>query len=783
MGSVTSFADVESWRQKGFNPVNLIDQAEISVDLTNKPLLSGKVVIRLEDRTPYDDRVVRQKYKNRIEQERIDLTEELSQEAIDIDNQFQNTDELGLTVKEEDSEFLIAIQDEGTIKTPTTDVEKRSNANKLRNALTKSIPRKIRNIIGSEKIKELRDKFRKLDKLQEQESEIPTEIFPLSDTQINQLTMSLASTPFNTSEDLFFALRKAFITPTGFNPTVESMVESGLYNQVEAETLFANTDKMEEIKTLIDQLNVTEEIIESNFTQDERFISNNGSLDIIGKLETSNSYVNKQEALDLLGGIKDRQIFEDELNKSDLDYLKDSYDRTKGTDEDIFIEFSMYDRVPVRSEATEAQQMLEETLTPDEAPQELLDVLDTIIGINTNTTTLSNSEIAVITNETLEIAKTAGLDLLNLRGESLENLKPLFTSLADFLQFQDERSFNNFLVEYNKINNLPQVETELVIVNEVNRNTNGMVYYETNETTYEVFENEGLVPLGDNVYKQVQDKTLDVLYTEVSQQTGQSIQELRNQVIEESKFIEKPEEYSSETLEIITLHRIQNQGVINNNTELPQISNEAVLYNKNLRGLTDLQTQFVADFNKEIVDNKQRNTTEYQEFYSKFKINSKGIVLKSTDPLTMAQIKPYLKGKINTYLQITNQIPVQGEVDFIDRNIKRSYYLDNPKSLPIFTENYERLNDVTLLSKASEDFIRVGTRLYENTETLGDYNFYSELPIRSGLKTYELETKTPKLDIDLNDYNHLVQPESNTKVSNKYSKDVEQEIDKDMECS
>ncbi|AGO49451.1 structural protein [Cellulophaga phage phi4:1] len=162
--------DVETWTEDNFDPSNLIQQAEISVDITDRPILASKIILKIENRVPYNNNQAKLTFREALEQKRIALVESISEEAIALDSMFKNTVSLGLTVAEEDSDFLMELQDSPVNKDPIDYLNKKYNANKVIAAFSHRIPKRIKNIIGATKIDSIKYKIGELNRIVEIEN-------------------------------------------------------------------------------------------------------------------------------------------------------------------------------------------------------------------------------------------------------------------------------------------------------------------------------------------------------------------------------------------------------------------------------------------------------------------------------------------------------------------------------------------------------------------------------------------------------------------------------------
>lgn len=520
LDQIKDFANVEDWLSPDYNPTNLIGEAKISVDITGRPLMAGKIIVQLENRTPYDQRVAKQKYKNKLEEDRIELVKDLSDEVIELEQLFHDSSDL--SNKDADSEFLTAMYDKDVVKNPETYIDYAKNTSILTEMFSHKIPRAVAKRIGKEKIASIKQRLDYLEKLRERENTAPTTVPALTEEEKYNLSLSLLGTPYETVEDLYPVLVKAFYSTGVFNPSIESITNSGLYSQSEAVMIMENDEALRSIETLILQLELNEEEIKRNGYSDPRFLTVGTELDIIGKLKQDNPYVNEQEAVELLGGIKDREEFENALSASSLEYLKEVYDNTKGNANDLFLYFSSFDRAIIKEivdgnlvEKTDSnKEYLEEVLT-EPFTNRLQISIDKLLGLSEVTVEGSEEEIQVLVDEVLDNTVDIGLDLSELKGKSYQELKPLLEAIADFAQFQDQDSFNALVTEYDKQFSKGEGLNKVVTVPQEVSGRKGITYVKTDLADHQMYEKYGLLKVADGIYLEVAEQSLEELYNNI----------------------------------------------------------------------------------------------------------------------------------------------------------------------------------------------------------------------------------------------------------------------------
>lgn len=688
-------ADVDTWLDRNYNPIDLIEQAQIAVDITDRPILSSKIIIKLEDAVQGAPNPVQQAQERRpkedVENERIELVNELSNEARQLEVLFRDSQDL--SNKDADSDFLMAMYDRDIEKEQGTYIQEQKNASILTEMYRHTPPKKVLEKMGAERYNYIQSLLDRLTAIREEER---TAVYS------------------STLDDLDYA-----------------SVDQNL-----------------------------------NFENPEH---------------------NRKSAMELLGGIKDREEFERVLFDSDMDYLKTLYNETKGGENDLFIEYSQYDKVNVATvengvleqKERSAKNYLEEVLTLP-SDQILEDQINFILDLSPGV--YSDTLLEEILDNTVDI----GLDLGQLKGKSLVELTPLLQTISDYLRLNDEVSFDNLVTEYNRAMDIQGQEQKIVRVEGVNLNSGFIYSIETQKSEYDMYKDHNLLKIGENLYAEVDEQPLTQMYQNVLEGSPQfnNQLEVREYVEENISGIEtSSNEVDPSVIEKIILSRlyfgIEPQSLPNLNFE-----QQAELYQNPIENAEYLQTAYIADLNKKIIQEKRKGSEEYKNSLSNLTMQNGRIELINDDIQSIGQMRPYMDQNLENYLKITGQIPVAATEDVFTRPIKRSIILDNPKIVPIFTKDYQRINDTTVMAKEKTDFIRTQDGgVYENTGQKGEYTFYSKLDVNpSTVKQFDTNTKAPELDIDLNDYKFIAQPDYQMTVDNKYTLDELDDINDDLEC-
>lgn len=153
-------------------------------------------------------------------------------------------------------------------------------------------------------------------------------------------------------------------------------------------------------------------------------------------------------------------------------------------------------------------------------------------------------------------------------------------------------------------------------------------------------------------------------------------------------------------------------------------------------GVEYLKGDFVADFNAEILKNPTH------EFYNKFAVNEKGIVLKYADPISLAQIEAYLVDGVKLgqqladYSVISKNMPNFKQETFeID---ERLWAVNNKNTLKKPTAQVTQIDRNMLAAKnETADFINYNGDVYELKNKEESDSVYMKLDTQEDLNYYQ----------------------------------------------
>ena len=553
------------------------------------------------------------------------------------------------------------------------------------------------------------------------------------------------------SKQLYDVMEKAFIDQNGlFNPTIESLMASGLYSRYEAANLVKDIKLQETVAKTMDRIR-NSPVMENSFEGSPlEYADREGTVNGIGKLSPKNPYEEKNRIVQQYGGLEDIDYEVDNIENASLQKEL----QNPATKEDFLSEMKSYRRIPnMVEEEGELVPYVEKSIKANAIKmtdnQSLIADLEVLKGID---------ESLLYSDEAVQYVIKIEKDLASI-GVDITGLH----ALPDYLQIVEP--LQNFLLRPNKENTkvLEDTYNEMFSVDTEPRpkviatdSQQSLHYIETDMDEGQMFEN-GYIKTGrNNIYQKVQKLSLSELRNLISRTMSQK--EIANLLDTES--VKLKEVKDNETARQITAyktlfgHPITTVEIQEN---ISDIEDRATTFDGDQNYLME---DFVADFNVEMIKEKQKDSTKYKEFYSKFGINEKGIYLKSEDPLTVANIRTWLEsGEIANAEDITNysilskNIPVLGELintEYPTKETKRTAYANNPNAAPLIKTPYTNINHTFItVENATEDFVRTSNGTYEMVETKGNTSIYAIIPSNENKDYYDLSPRKSFASEDL----------------------------------
>lgn len=549
-----------------------------------------------------------------------------------------------------------------------------------------------------------------------------------------ELQSILVQNPNTSPSELLSALNRAFYDNNGlFNPSYEKLVQNGLYTPYEANNILNDIDLQENIKSTLDRMGNTN--VEEVFFEDIplKYADKKNNINSFGKLDIKNPYVEKQKIIQEYGG------------KENIDLDNITNVKLQKNKEGLQEELNSYKRLPHLIEK-------DGSLVPYVNPV-----------INTNAIKLTDniqliSDLQILLNNPIELQQEkesldfmrklekdlakVGIDVvgLNQRSDYIDVLEPL----QQFLLNPNKSNTESLEQSIRNVFGIEAIPQEKVLTS---NNTQSLYFIETNKSEEEMFE-QGFIKTGkNNIYQKIEKIPFAQLQPLLLEDRTQK--ELEDMLQTESRKLKtiQNNEVAREIVAYKTFfgHPLTQEISVENSEE---IGNSQQIFNGNEQYLKE---DFVADFNSKMIQEKSKASDLYNDFYSQFKINEKGVQLISEDPLTISNIKTWLdSGEISNSEDIVNYSMVSRNMPNLSsqtvgnnlesKETQRIVYSNNPNSLPITNEGYQTINsNFITVENSSKGFIKTPEGVYELIKTEGSNSLYTRLPINENQNYYSLE--------------------------------------------
>jgi len=593
----------------------------------------------------------------------------------------------------------------------------------------------------------------------------------------------MLSSGVKSSKELLYKLEGTFFRNGVFIANKTKMSKSGLYNKFEISEIIGSPSIQSELKELILALRNTEEFFleyENSFVKAQNVV-----LDNFGKQAVSNPYVLEKEIAKDIVGLPLENITE--VLSSDLISKYNSDANFKQKIDKINAENKL---APVKV-ITDEGLVDKTTVTPEKVDATLIkevneDLFSKIVYLsdrvsekvwNQNKRTVAKS-IELITEQ----AKQNGIDFTGLStkvySKTRQEILDLLKSFANLVVSERNQNLEEFSALYDEMFDITEPQTEVL-----RTDSEFDIVLETALSEQELFSSHRLIRKSENVYRKVEEQTLDDLY--------ESFFEYKNLFPSSVETLEQLKAYVQEKSADFTGEGFSREDgdsekiwMYKKFFNFPLNIEEARLEVGNTKNVTLPSDYLTGDFVKEFNLYLLGSNNKY------FKITDKGIELVNNDPISRMEAKlsipESLKESLAQYDTISKHLNLGLESnldnyeEFKSENEQRVYAVNNPNSVPKLTGEYTYIEEGILAAKNEPNtFVRTPIGVFELLYEMGNVKFFTKLPdSNTNYKISEIEK--PLTDIDFNKYAYLQNTVDLFKESkNSYTKKELEQINKD----
>jgi hypothetical protein len=512
------------------------------------------------------------------------------------------------------------------------------------------------------------------------------------------------------TENLKERLSEAFYDNEGvFFVSESKLINSGLYSAYEASNLKNDIPLQEKVKSALEAFKNTSDVYSEDISDDQ--VDKINTFNSFGKLVKVKKQAEPLQEVETFQEI-DGQLVEEPVDNVDLLLSYKSAEENQELEDDLNVLLTVSDEVLLRNEATK--------------------------------TVLENVE---------KLAIADGLDLIGLADKQFD--RPFMQSLLDFVISPNKQNTANFSQEYKR---LFQKNSEVKLTG-LNKEIDNKEYVVVNTTLseQEVYKQKGFIKVEDNLYIKTNSQPLEELYEVVRTYTEKYPKEMTLEQHVQQETGKLQGFTNPEIAEAVVLYKMYFEGVNEGANQINEGVNETT---NNFTGNYEYLTEdFPADFYKEILSEKKKDSVKYNNYYVHFGIDERGIYLNEVDSNTLENIKDFADENMKQYSVISKRIPNiadQTEEVFSTEQTRRDEAINNPNSVEKFTGEYVKTaSDNVIAKNTQKEFIKVENEIYELWDDLGNLSMYTKVG-QNNSQYFAVNTKKTGTREDLNSYTHLL---------------------------
>lgn len=635
-------------------------------------------------------------------------------------------------------------------------------------------------------------------------------------------------------------LRSKQVTSSELSSELNNIFRDGTLNtqELDKSTLFSQPEKQqiknnEDYQNNLAELSKKEITVEDTVAYDPMFIVLDGTINKYGLYNTKNPLSVEADIKSQVGGLSTIEEFETAFNQLDYPGIVEEFNSNPDFAYKMFSRFSQMSRMEV----------LDSNMESKNQPNKSLEVENSmdISKMNTSAVAMlletsprvweeSQQEVEEALEQIEKDAREAGIDLENFSNMySVKTQEEIFEFLENTLSLKSnttEESLSTFLESYRDLYNIEvEVAQEIEEVPLQHRNKALVKLDDYSLGEYNLFDQNSLLKIKQGVYQKVEKVSTENLYEMIYEQAVNSDnrilptvayfnsaevdnQQLQNparkdEVINNmqsfifsqiSKMDLGTDVYDADVAEQLLLFKYYFDAPIQ--TEKRSVEDKEFTLLEEFNGEEfDLVSTFPTEFQQKKLEEREKNSENYINFYSKFTIGNEGIKLIEDNQINREEVKLSIPENIakdfKNYAIVSredsmrNLVEVEDKPRFISLENKKNYYQNNVLALEPFKGDYKNIdtNSITTI-ETSEDFIRVGDRLFQKVQESGNLSLYRQIPTNSGafrqFSQFDILNKFAQEDIKP----YIRNQEQTEQTSNLYTqKELEEINQKHFNCN
>lgn len=579
-------------------------------------------------------------------------------------------------------------------------------------------------------------------------------------------------------------MRRALMPNGVFRPTRDSLTSNG-YNIAEADNILRSPELQHKLRDNLGKLESLETEIEIDIGEVVESASST-ELDFMGRFKRANPQELEDRAIEELGGIQTEEEFLNTIEGTEFEVFRDQFE-----------EFSKYKEAPVMQYNQEGQ--LEEVLKQSPA-----DLLNTYMDTEFSKALDSASETIIEASEDIleynykstetvlkSIEREAAKKGIDVTGLYETYLRKGVEATQEFLQelrtLNSEMSNENYKEAYDKFFDIVE-GFETVKTKEVG----SIVKIEnSNKSAVESFIQDGMLYVTEGTYRKVDntnslseairisESRLSIypkeIFNKVTMTNRDSVRRaIQDYLQSEIENLEHTEELTDDQKKLFVVNSRYFSTPINRETAVKNVAEAEI--GKDPQGVQ-------RDLYKKMLQEKIKNSAEYENLYSKIEATKEGLELKNQDPITLKIVEEIAPEEFKRYLSLKkdseiNFYPISEEVE--QDMVMRNQYFNFPQSLAKYKGIYNNIDSNTITVEGDvQDFIRTAEGVYELVDYNGQVGYYSRLGENG---TNFIQNLDVLEEVDTENINIPTAKGAEVKINNLYTKQQGEQIQEELEC-
>lgn len=599
---------------------------------------------------------------------------------------------------------------------------------------------------------------------------------------------SFLSSGLSSFKNFSSKLKQSFIEDNRIVFDRDRLVEGDLFSNLEIDNILQNQDVRDDIKDTLLKMEVPERDIVV-IQEDAVKLTNLDDLQLLGNFSKFNNYeIDKifREAGALSDNVDD---FLAKVSESELDSLVTQLESSQDVLDRIFNEYKDYVPAPiyhiqngdlVEGSSTSLQKYVQ-VLEVDNNNDTIYNTIQVLASTSPEMWVGNKDDIKDVVKSVEKMAIDFGIDIIGLSdlvySGSRDEVMNILTDVANVTSKLRYRDISPTQLGAEMPNIIEFNDRNLESISYVKNNTDAesIIHLDTSLSEEYLFNEFSLVKVGDNLFqrvnkedntKQMVEGTLELakagysnipsymFYPSGIDSEGKLSQELLNRPTNQDNLISNMYSYlnnlvvmrhnnaSSDVDSLIQLELYKVlYGVDPSVKNFERIASNFNEFNGNSEYLT---SDFLIDFNKEMLKQKFEDTPLYNDLLSYFYIDLEGIKsvrndVAFTESVNFTFKDSTLGNSIKNY-SILSKNPNISRIFVAEYSVPttqstRDTYVNNPELVDVFEEEYYVNDEVLVTKHYDKDFLKVNgedSLLFEKIDTKVGLGVYKPLPSISG---------------------------------------------------